>query len=306
MAIMPGAEWLGAHHDNGVMSRYDIVCVHTIVGYAPAHAAHFSTRWDGHVYQSRDTYYRSAANLNGNYRVIAIENEDHGPAFGTWGGSDVPGFTEAQKEAIARIIVWAYHTHGIPIELAPDSKPGSRGIAYHRQGIDGNFGSFAYGGRVAGGEVWTSSPGKICPGDNRIRQLINEIIPRARVLAGLEEEEMNEAQWNTLNIASWRDYWKNQGVEVIPATQGMPAALVGEKIPANVIAADTSWRAYAGNQGWTEIPQQPGIPQRLWGEKVPVNKTVADLKVAVAEANAKADVLEAKLDQVLALLSPQS
>lgn len=188
MARMPAARWVGPHHDNGTMSRYDIVCLHTIVGYAPAHAAHFSTAGDGTIYQSRDTRYRSAANLNGNHRVISIENADHGPEFPRWGGSNVPAFSEAQIEAIAKICAWAHKTHGIPLVACPDSRPGSRGIAYHRQGIDGNFGPFKYGGRKPGGEVWSSSFGKVCPGDRRISQ-IPEIIKRARVIAGLDKPE---------------------------------------------------------------------------------------------------------------------
>lgn len=189
MAIMPGAEFLNAASSNP-MTRYDIVCIHTIVGLAPAHAAHFSTRADGHIYQSRNTVYKSAANYEGNYRVISIENEDRGDAFGPWNvnnGHEVPGFTEAQIEAIAKICAWAYHTHGIPLVLAPNSKPSSRGIAYHRQGVDGNWSGYAFGGRVTGGELWTLASGKVCPGDRRISQLINRIIPRARVLAGLDK-----------------------------------------------------------------------------------------------------------------------
>lgn len=186
MARMPGTAWVGPHHDNGVMSRFDILCFHTIVGYAPAHAAHFSTRGDGYIYQSRDTAYRSAANLNGNYRVIAVETEDHGSAFGSWSGSNVPAWTAAQVEAHAKIAAWAYQAHGIPLVACPDSRATSRGVAYHRQGIDGNFSGFAYGGRVSGGELWSSSFGKVCPGDRRITQLINQVIPRARQLAGLE------------------------------------------------------------------------------------------------------------------------
>jgi hypothetical protein len=187
MARMPGAVWLGEHGSaDGLISRYDIVCVHTIVGYAPAHAAHFSTHSTGQIGQSRDTKYRSAANYNGNHRIIAIENEDFGPPYGPWSGSDVPGFTAAQMESIAQILAWAYHTHGIPLVLCPDSRPGSRGIAYHRQGIDGNWAGFDFGGRVTGGEVWTKSTGKVCPGDRRIHQLIDVIIPRARRIAGLD------------------------------------------------------------------------------------------------------------------------
>lgn len=301
MATMPGANVIGGYHDNGVMSRYDIVCIHTIVGFAPANAAHFSTTWDGHVYQSRDTHYRSAANLNGNYRIIAIENEDSGPAFGNWNHQDghaVPGFTEAQKEAIARILVWVYHTHQIPLELAPDSRPGSRGVAYHRQGIDGDWSSYQYGGRVSGGEVWTKSGGKVCPGDARISQLINHIIPRARMLAGLEED-MTEAQAKELTYSGWRTYAANAGWEKIPQRADIPQALWNEVVQSNVSANDAAWRTYAVEQGWTIIPERAGIPARLWNEAVIVNKNISELE-------SKVDALTTKLDEVLGILNNQS
>ena len=172
MARMPAAVWLGEHAPQDpprFMERYDICCCHTIVGFAPAHAAHFSVKADGTILQSRDTMFRSAANLDGNHRIIAIENEDHGPAFPDWTGSNVPALTDAQVEANARILAWCHQEHGIPLQLCPDSRPTSRGLAYHRQGIDGNFTTFP--GRVPGGEVWTLTPGKVCPGDRRIAQL---------------------------------------------------------------------------------------------------------------------------------------
>lgn len=172
MARMPGAKWLGEHSPRTPMSRYDVFCIHTIVGYAPAHAAHFSTHADGQIDQSRDTRFRSAANLDGNHRVIASENEDHGPAFG--GVPRLPAWvplTDAQVIANGKILAWLNDAHGIPLQLCPDSRPGSRGLGYHRQGIDGNFGGYRFGGRVTGGEVWTSSYGKVCPTDVRIAQL---------------------------------------------------------------------------------------------------------------------------------------
>lgn len=172
MARMPGAEWLGEHSPQKPMSQYDIVCVHTIVGYAPAHAAHFSTHDDGRIGQSRDTKFRSAANLNGNHRVIAIENED--------GARDVP-LTDKQIDACAKILAWAHKTHGVPLQLCPNSRPGSRGLAYHRQGCDGNFSGYAYPGRVSGGELWSSVYGKTCPRDKRIAQL-PEILRRAKLI----------------------------------------------------------------------------------------------------------------------------
>lgn len=173
MARMPGAHWLGEHSPKKKMKRYDIFCIHTIVGFAPAHAAHFSVHDNGRIDQSRDTKYRSAANLDGNHRVIASENED--------AGKDVP-LTEDQIDANAHAFAWAHKTHGVPLQLAPNSKPGSRGLAYHRQGVDGNFAGYKYPGRVAGGERWSSSYGKVCPRDKRIAQL-PEILRRAKLIA---------------------------------------------------------------------------------------------------------------------------
>jgi hypothetical protein len=187
------------------------VCIeHTIVGLAPAHAAHFSTSGGGKIYQSRDTRYRSAANLNGNHRIIAIENADHGPEFRPWNVNDghaVPSFTPAQVEAIAKILAWAHKTHGIPLVMAPNSRPGSRGVAYHRQGIDGNWAGYRYGGRVTGGEVWSSARGKVCPGDRRIAQ-IPQIIARAKqIAAGVTstppEDPVTPAEIKAIAEAVW-------------------------------------------------------------------------------------------------------
>ena len=170
MARMPDAIWLGEHSPRIPMTRHDIVCVHTIVGFAPAHAAHFSVKRDGTILQSRDTTFQSGANLDGNPRVIAVENEDHGAMFGSWSGSDVPRLADAQVEANARILRWAHKQHGVPLQLCPDSRPGSRGLAYHRQGIDGNF-TDGFPGRRSGGEAWTEHFGKVCPGRRRIEQI---------------------------------------------------------------------------------------------------------------------------------------
>jgi hypothetical protein len=207
MARMPDAEWLGEQSPQNPMDRYDVVCLHTIVGFAPAHAAHFSTHANGRIDQSRDTRFRSAANWDGNHRVIAIENEDLGAAFPDWNTENdhaVPKFTDDQIEACAKILAWAHKVHDVPLELCPDSRPGSRGLAYHRQGIDGNFAEegFRHPGRVPGGEVWTEFPGKACPGDRRIDQR-PEILARAKEIVSGDDvtpediEKIVSKTWNT-------------------------------------------------------------------------------------------------------------
>lgn len=224
MARMPGVQFLGIA-DNGTMKAKDIVCIHTIVGYQEGgNAAHFTTGAEGKIVQARDTNNCSAANLNGNYHVIAIENEDMGPAYGNWNTNDghaVPGFTADQKEAIAKIIAWCHQVHDIPISLIPDSKPGRRGVAYHRQGITGDYSAYDFPGRISGGEVWSSHEGKVCPGDRRIRQLINEIIPRARALAGLQEEDVTAAEvwsYDNPNFPQGDAFWFLRQAAVNPWT----------------------------------------------------------------------------------------
>ncbi|GAA2008196.1 peptidoglycan recognition protein family protein [Nocardioides kribbensis] len=195
MPVMPGVIWKGDQSSKRRMERYDVFCIHTIVGYAPAHAAHFSVFADGDIYQSRDTLYTSAANLNGNHRIIASENEDHGARFG--GTPRLPAWvplTPEQVAANAEIYAWLHETHDIPLQMNPDSRPSSRGLGYHRQGIDGNFAGYRFQGRVSGGEVWTEAYGKVCPTDARIAQL-PDILTATR---NLLEPDMTPEQYKTL------------------------------------------------------------------------------------------------------------
>lgn len=164
--------------------RHDIITVHTMVGTLPGSWSwsnrpggsywHFGTSGTGEAWQCQDLRYRSAANLNGNHRVIPIENADMGPGFGSWNGrcGSVPGFTTAQINKLVQLITWLCRTYNIPPVLIPDTAPGRRGISYHRQGIDP--------WRKPGTELWSKSRGKCCPDDRRIHQTINVIIPRVQ------------------------------------------------------------------------------------------------------------------------------
>jgi N-acetylmuramoyl-L-alanine amidase len=245
---MPGTVWLG-EHGSAPMARYDIVCVHTIVGYAPAHAAHFSTDTDGHIYQSRDTAYRSAANADGNPRIIAVENADMPPPWDTRDGHAVPGFTPAQIEAIAQVYAWCHTTHGVPLQLCPDSRPGSRGLAYHRQGIDGNFAGYAYPGRLAGGEVWTKARGKVCPGDRRIAAL-QQILDRAIAITGgipAPPEEPDDMYSDT-------DRAQDKG------NNADPVLMLGDQLQYFEVTrggAVVSWVYPRGAPGWTRVEVAP-------------------------------------------------
>lgn len=192
--LMPGARWepLGPTPGQALMRAHDIICIHTMVGSLRGTDAyfeqkgwggtesHFGTGHDGEIVQWQDTERVAEANLNGNWHIISIENADRGTGFPAWDVNNpakIPAFTPQQVEANARIVAWACKKYNIPCVLIPDSKPGRRGIGYHRQGCDGNFSN----GRVPGGELWSSAFGKVCPGDKRIAQ-IPQIIARANQL----------------------------------------------------------------------------------------------------------------------------
>jgi len=161
-------------------------CLHTAVSSGdslfalfntPGNAvAHFYVREDGKVEQYVDTGTRASANLDGNPDTIAVESWDAGAP-----GGQVPDWTPAQVEACAKLAVWVHEKHGIPLDPC-DASPGSRGVTWHRKGIDGNFPTGLLSGRKSGDEHWSNSNGKICPGDKKIHGTVDKIIPRAKQL----------------------------------------------------------------------------------------------------------------------------
>lgn len=197
------AEWrpLGPGNPPNKMARHDIICLHTMVGYLASTdrmfrrqgwtgtESHFGVggRWgsdvsgpenlDGRIYQWVDTTYRADANLDGNHRLISIETADNAPQK----AADILAWTPNQVRSIIALVAELCRAYDIPAELVSDSKPGRRGIAYHRQGIDP--------WRVAGGETWSTSRGKECPGDRRIAQIRNEIIPGVRAALAPKPQE---------------------------------------------------------------------------------------------------------------------
>jgi len=86
-------------------------------------------------------------------------------------------WTAPQVQAITTLVAWIMTTHGIEQKLATDAKPGpsSRGLSWHRLGIDGNFPELPspLAGRKqrGGGMHYSESFGKACPGDAKILQI---------------------------------------------------------------------------------------------------------------------------------------
>lgn len=152
---------------------------------APGRASsHFWVAFGGVVEQYVDTTYQAEADLEGNDATISVETEG-----GLGPSPDTDPWTDAQVAAIAGLVRWAMDTHNIPRVLATSSRTdaSSRGLSWHRLGIDGNFPALPdirAGRRQRGGGMrYSSALGKICPGGGKIQQipsildLVNGIVP---------------------------------------------------------------------------------------------------------------------------------
>ncbi len=192
MALYPGAKVdLITKGTPTALTRVDGYAAHTIVGSAASainmfkgngyggSTSHFVMDFAGNVTQLVDTKHRANCQVEGNWRLLSCEHADYGEGFPTWNlndASQVPAFTAAQVDAEIELQLWCIRTHGFPARLMQTSK-GEQGIGYHKLGCD------PY--RVSGGEKWSSSYGKVCPGTRRIDQLINVIFPEVqRQLSG--------------------------------------------------------------------------------------------------------------------------
>lgn len=183
------------------MREYDLFIFHTMVGNLVSTdsmfhdrgyygtESHFgvggiwggdlSKKYDGKVFQWQDTAYSADANLEANPRAISVETADNAPKY----VKDIKPWTPKQITALVNLGVWVCRTHKIPPVLIPDSKPSRRGIGYHRLGCQHSDGVGTHSGfLVAGGERWSTSIGKECPGTQRIAQLKTIIVPRIHAI----------------------------------------------------------------------------------------------------------------------------
>lgn len=207
MAWMPGATRKEISKHRTPLTNKRGFCLHVAVSEASslygffsgaAVCSHFYIRKDGTIEQYVSTAYRAPANLDGNSSLISVE---------TQGGvtkADSEPWTAAQAESLAKIAAWLNKTHGIPLQLMPNSRPEHRGICYHRQGVD------PY--RVSGGQRWSNAYGKICPGQGKINQ-IPGIITRAKQIAGGDVPPPPPKDWFDL---ATKNELKEALVELIP------------------------------------------------------------------------------------------
>jgi N-acetylmuramoyl-L-alanine amidase len=128
---------------------------------------HFYLPKTGPGIQMIDLDLQSWSSSQGNASTTASEAEG---GFGSAAEVNAEPWSPDQFENLARILAYENETEGVPLQVMSDSRPASQGLAPHRWGIDP--------WRVSGGESWSSSRGKICPGDTKVGQL-RDIVARA-------------------------------------------------------------------------------------------------------------------------------
>ena len=203
----------------------------------PVAYSHFYVREDGTVEQYQDTALAARADYDGNPDTVSIETWD-GYRKNWQDGDPVPAWTDKQVKALAALVAWLWQVHSsIPPKVATDSKPGasSHGVSWHRIGIDGNFPALPdpRAGRIqrGGGMRYSTSKGKVCPGDARIAQ-VPEIMKLAQG-GSRPVEPSKPAEW--------------------------PAVLLkvdGDRGPATIKA----WQRYL-----TQQKTYKGLPDGQWG-----------------------------------------
>lgn len=126
--------------------------------------AHFYNPRSGASRQHQTLDARAAADLEGNDKSISVEHA------GLVGDS----MTDSQLTNLAKIFAWAVVYCGVTNRIA--TVDNLSGLAWHRLGIDGNFGTYDANNRKTWcrkqtGAVWSSATGKTCPTDTFIEQI---------------------------------------------------------------------------------------------------------------------------------------
>lgn len=121
---------------------------------------------DGAIYQWMRLFDVADANYQANAYAMSTETSDGG------GNRYLEPWSPKQAESLAQLnAAWCIKLDRPPV-LVSRAHSTERGIGHHRQGTDP--------WRKPGDDYWSPEGNRACPGDTRINQLANEVIPRVR------------------------------------------------------------------------------------------------------------------------------
>lgn len=141
--------------------------------------SHFWVPFRKPLVQMMDTAVEANANRVADRWAISAETEDDSA-----GKSHIAPWNDKQIREIIDLIEWAIRTHNIPRRACESAYlPGAAGIGYHSMPMRERFDGTA-------NNPWTSYQGKTCPGDARVQQFYDVILPA--VLAGGDESQEDD------------------------------------------------------------------------------------------------------------------
>jgi hypothetical protein len=178
--IVPGVLWQPIDYSGhgmrrkgrGAVAHVAVSESATLRPTAGGNSWHFYLPRSGPAIQYIDLDRCAYAQLDGNATMVSWESQ------GGVINPDGEPWTDNQVEWGARILAHLAATEGVPLQVMPDSLPTSKGLGWHRLGIDP--------WRVPGGERWSGARGKLCPGAAKIAQ-IPRIVARATEIASAGE-----------------------------------------------------------------------------------------------------------------------
>lgn len=135
--------------------------------------SHFGLGYDGRVAQYIGTNTRADANAGANNRAISLESAANTSNSDPW--------TAAQINTLVRVMDWAAREHGIPRRKCRSAT--DPGFGYHRMFAD-----------------W-STGGTYCPGDARVKQF-NEIVMPRLIAGDVEEDDVALSQDDIDKVAA--------------------------------------------------------------------------------------------------------
>lgn len=122
-------------------------------------------------------------------------------------GDGTDPWTDAQLDALEDTLVHICRRYGIPARQMTSSRASEQGIGWHRLGVDGHFpatGILRGRNQRGGGESWSSSRGKVCPGDARIKQIPALVDAVADRLALTGDQLDTDGVLGPLSYAEWQ------------------------------------------------------------------------------------------------------
>jgi hypothetical protein len=126
--------------------------------------AHFYNRRSLGPLQHQKMNLLAPANVDANANSISVEHQ----------GTEGQSMTDHQVDVLGHIFAWLVWYWGVPNRIATVGD--TRGLAWHRLGVDGNFPAYDKDDlttwcRRDTGKVWSNVPGKTCPTNPYIRRI---------------------------------------------------------------------------------------------------------------------------------------